>query len=319
MAAEQYSRPRAAGHQPTVSIIGAGRLGTALALALSKRGYTIKALATRRPAPRARRAAGLMRLPRPLSVAQLELLPPSDILFVTTPDDEIEATAAQLAALVPAARRRWRVALHASGALCSKALQPLRDRGLAVGSLHPLVSISDPVAGARDLLGAHYCIEGDARAQRAARAIVRRLEGHAFSISARDKPLYHAAAVVACGHTVALIDLALEMLQRCGLSELRARRALIPLVRSTLDNLSAQPPARALTGPFARADVATIRKHIEALRAFPTCDAKTIYILLGRRALQVAQQNNIDAQALREVARVLKNSSQSQRQISRET
>lgn len=293
-----------------VAVIGVGRLGTALAIALAARGYMVRAVVARRIS-RARRAADLISLadpPRALSAAQIDLLPVTELLFITTPDDRVAETAARLAATPPAGEpdRRRRIALHMSGALSSEALSALRARGFAIGSMHPLVAISDPVAGAESLRGAFYCLEGDAPATGAARRVIRALGGEGFSLRTRDKALYHAAAVMASGHIVALFDVATELLARCGLSRPRARRVLLPLLRSTLDNLTARDPARALTGTFARADVATVRRHLAALSRQRLPDTTNIYTLLGERSLQLAKESGADALALQEIARALK-------------
>jgi predicted short-subunit dehydrogenase-like oxidoreductase (DUF2520 family) len=259
--------------------------------------------------------------PRPLALgtSQLDSLPDTDLLLITTPDDQIAGVAAQLAKVFgardatatrkqpPPRPRPARIALHASGALASDVLAPLGARSFAVGSLHPLVSVSDARGGAKNLRGAFYAVEGDARALRVARRIVGALGGQSFSVATRDKALYHAAAVVASGHTVALFSLAADLLAHCGLSPARARRVLLPLLRSTLDNLSAHTPAKALTGTFARADLSTVRKHLSALGRIETRDALAIYGLLGKRSLELAARRGgvADASIVAEITRTL--------------
>ena len=295
--------------RPTVSVVGAGRLGTALARALAQNGYTVEAVAARRKrsAERAARLVGTS--PLALAAAELDHLPPSDILFITTADDAIADMAARLAALFkrrsPAARSRSRTALHASGALSSEVLRALGEVGFSTGSVHPLVSVSDAVQGAESFASAFFCVEGEPRAARAARAIVRALGGRSFSIGAQDKALYHAAAVMASGHTVALFDIAAEVLTRCGLRERRARAVLLPLLGSTLENLHTRDPAAALTGTFARADTATVRRHLASLRSQKLADALAAYLLLGRRSLQLAQAAGANPDALKEISRAL--------------
>ncbi len=298
---------------PNVAIVGAGRLGTALALALAAHGYQVNALVARRRSS-AQRAARLFKHPQPIALDMRELaaLPHAiDLLLITTPDDQIAATAARLAQSELArsnnasdahahnkhARKQNRcVVLHTSGALSSAELAELRACGFAVGSLHPLVSVSDARAGAESLSGAYYCVEGDGAAVRAARKLVRALAGHSFSIKPADKALYHAAAVLAAGHTVALFDLAAELLAHCGVTRAHARRALSPLTYSTLTNLlAAHDPARALTGPFARGDAATIRKSLAALGTLTDSAARNIYALLGAHALRLARTKGAHA------------------------
>jgi predicted short-subunit dehydrogenase-like oxidoreductase (DUF2520 family) len=286
-------------------VVGAGRLGTALARALAACGYDVRALVSRR-AGRARRAvevAGVKALALPF--ARLEELPQAELLFITTPDDAVAEVAGRIASL-KGERVRGRVALHTSGALSSEVLAPLRARGFRVGSMHPLASVSDAAAGAESLRRAFFCVEGDGAAVASARRIVRDLGGESFSVRAEDKALYHAAALLTAGHTVALFDIAAALLARCGLTPQRARRILLPLLRSTLENLSRTPPERALTGSFARADAQTVGKHLKALRDAGEPESLLAYTLLGARSLRLAAHAGAaDASALKEIARLL--------------
>lgn len=312
------TKRKSAGRRPSVSIIGAGRLGTALGCALATHGYTIEAVVagTSRHAGHAAKLVGTH--PLALSSKELDQLPPSDILFITTPDDAISEVSSQLAAAIKSGRvkrerERAQTALHASGALSSAVLEPLRERGFATGSLHPLVSVSDPLQGAQSLCSAFFCVEGSARAVRVARQIVSALGAQSFSISAGDKALYHAAAVMASGHITALFDLATEMLARCGLNKRRARAIFLPLLKSTLENLYTADPARALTGTFARADTATVRRHLRALRSQKMEDALAAYVILGRRSLQLAQTAGANPASLKEIALLLAKSASEKR------
>ena len=132
---------------------------------------------------------------------------------------------------------------------------------------------------------------------------MRRMGGQSFLLSSNNKPLYHAAAVLASGHMVALFDIAHEMLVKCGLSERRARAVLMPLLQSTVTNLTTSSPARALTGTFARGEAATARRHLTAIRRHNLDDARAAYLLPGKRTLRLATQNGMNAKALRDIAR----------------
>ena len=276
--------------KPSVSIIGPGRLGQALAIALRSLGYPILAFVARHPAEARKAVRALNKSATPaqaLGWEQLAQLPATDVILITTPDDAIAEAA------------------DTSGALASDVLSPLLKAGFHIGSLHPLVSVSEPVAGAKALRGAFYCLEGDKTALRVARLIVEDLKGKSFSVRPENKALYHAAAVMASPHLVALFDLATEMLAACGVSKRSARQVLLPLVESTTKNLMAMNPEQALTGTFARGDIATVRRHLAALSRKGFAEALEVYKLLGLRSVQLAKKNKLDLQLLEQIRKLL--------------
>ena len=285
----------------SVSIIGAGRLGLALGIALSKAGYTINLVVARSSAS-AKHAATLLKTTGEhvgakgltnQSRRSLELIASSSIIIVATPDDAIPGVAKNLAEAFHSLRfvrgRRRLVAVHTSGALSSEVLQPLKAQGISIGSIHPLISISDKNGAGDSLSRAFFSLEGEPAAIRVGKRLVQDLGGRSFVIDARSKPLYHAAAVMASPNLTALFDIALEMLSRCGISERRARQILLPLVQSTLANLADQEPARALTGTFKRGDLATAREHINAMDSAGLSDALRAYAVLGQHSLGLSR------------------------------
>ena len=279
--------------KPAVSIVGSGRLGTALGVALLHRGYSIQSLVSRR-VQTARKAATLIAgKPQVLAARDLLSLRPADVVLITVPDDQIAAVADQLSGLEFEA-----TALHTSGALSSAVLAPLRKRGWHTGSVHPLVSVSDSDTA---LSGAFWSVEGDATALRVGKTIVRELRGQSFSIRSEDKPLYHAAAVMVSGNVVALFDVALEMLMRCGLNRKTAHSILLPLIASTVNSLKLKDPAQALTGTFSRGDVETVKRHLAALQRSDLKDALELYRLLGQRSLKLIEKHPQITQLLKSV------------------
>ena len=288
--------------KPEVSIIGTGRLGSALAIALADEGYTIGALVGRRRES-ARRAAGLLDVPtRVLALKQLADRPRPDLLLIATPDDQIPRVTEALAKLDWDTDGRKSTVLHTSGALSSDVLSALRKKDWNVGSLHPLASVSEPRTGARLLRGAFWCVEGDKRAVSLGRSIVRDLDGKSFSIDSSKKPLYHAAAVMVSGNVTALFDVALEMLRQCGLTRAEARRALLPLLGSAVDNLGKMDPAQALTGTFARGDVETVKRHLASLKGNEAI--LQLYRLLGLWSLNIAAPK-LDPKLVKQIKRLI--------------
>ncbi|MBP9665012.1 MAG: DUF2520 domain-containing protein [Pyrinomonadaceae bacterium] len=262
----------------TVSIVGIGRVGGALDLALRAAKYDVQNLIGKEPTGR-------------ITTVDMAGTIESDVVLITTQDSEISDAAASIEPLVAGSP----VVLHTSGALPSSILSPLRERGCAVGSMHPLVSISRPELGPERFRGAYFCVEGDEAAVKMARKIAEDLGGRPFAIDTRFKTLYHAAAVTACGHFVALFDAAVEMMTKCGLSADQSKEILFPLLFSTVQNLGEQSTEAALTGTFARADIETFTRHLGALNEVGDDDLLEIYLLLGERSLELAAKQGVSA------------------------
>jgi predicted short-subunit dehydrogenase-like oxidoreductase (DUF2520 family) len=166
------------------------------------------------------------------------------------------------------------------------------------------VSVADATTAEDSFRSAHFCVEGDRTAARAGHSLAKDLGGHSFTISSEAKPLYHAAAAISSGHVVALFDFAIEMLQECGLTKRRAQEILSPLVTSTAANLGAKSPTEALTGPFARGDVATVGKHLAAMKAKKMKEAAELYSVLGLRAARLATTKG-NRKSLEEIKKLL--------------
>jgi len=305
-----------------VAIIGAGRLGTALGLAMKAVGYKIEIVAadTASSAARSARALGSKTLAlssrqmNRLSPDQIERLERCSLVLIATPDDVIAMVAERLSELFAAKRiqgkgkqapAKIRVALHTSGALAGNVLKPMRGAGFAIGSLHPLVSISESRSGAALLTQGFFFFFFDPGAVRMCRKIVSDLGGESFIIDSRHKALYHAAAVTASPHITALFDIALGMLKVCGLSSRQAQRVLLPLVKSTVANLTIQEPARALTGTFRRGDVSTMQKHLAAIKAANLPQALAVYVLLAQKSISMARKFSPKGAGMDEIARIL--------------
>ena len=281
-----------------VGIIGPGRAGVGLALALARAGegrrYDVR-LHGRRKKP----------VPKPLKLTVgPENEPPAwiaqaGVVILAVRDDAIRPLAEALARV--GAIRGDQVVLHLSGAQGQEALGPLVASRAALGSLHPLQTIASPEHAAKRLKGAWAAVEGMPRAVQAAEALAQDLGLRPFHIPSKAKPIYHASAVFASNYFVVVEAVAQRLLRHAGLSDAEAWQALRPLVEGTFENLSRQEPMAALTGPVERGDVATVRRHLEAL----THDDAVLYRALGRAALELAQKRGMNEAMAAQVAGAL--------------
>ena len=277
----------------TISIIGIGRVGGAIALAVPKEKYAIETLVYRNTRIAESIASALSINGKAVAFGDVQQIS-SDVVFITTQDAEIVPAAKSLAGRID----KNSIVFHTSGARSSAILDDLKDAGCRTGSVHPLVSVSSSELGPSRFNGAYFCVEGHPDAVAIGEQIVADLGGQPFTIDSKFKTLYHASAVTACGHLVALFDAAVEMMTKCGLSADESKKILLPLVTSTVQNLSEQSTSAALTGTFARADIETFTHHLTALNKYVSDDLLEIYLLLGERSLELAAKQGISRERI---------------------
>ena len=269
----------------TVAIIGAGRAGRVFARRLHERGWKIEAVVTRSEAS-ARRAVRFIGAGRPCASISGPVFVARAIL-IATPDSAIAGVAAQLSR-VGAAELCGKIVLHTSGALSSKILEPVRQHGAAVGSIHVMQTFTG--IGLPCLEGRVFAIEGDLRAVNFARRIARDVGGLPVQIAASAKSLYHCGAVMACGQVLAVMEAATRLLMSVGMKRREAARSLLPLTRQVLQNFERLGPTAAWTGPLARGDYGVLEAHDLALREFPP-EFGQAYNALNRLAAGVLASN----------------------------
>jgi predicted short-subunit dehydrogenase-like oxidoreductase (DUF2520 family) len=281
------------------SVVGAGRVGTALAFALSRRGWTLKVIADRDAAAarESRRILGRGRASGDIGRAARG----ARVVIISVPDDSLERAARELAR----ARRDWSGCLvfHTSGLLPASALEALRKKGASAASLHPVQSFPQKRGTAALFRGIFWGLEGDSEAVEAGRALVACLGGRTVLLEEADKPLYHAACSLAANAFVALEETAAGLLQETGIGRKKALAVLLPLVQGTLQSVKKIGPEKALTGPFSRGDVQTVREHLEALSAYP--GVRELYVILAGRQLDLALKKGTPAAKLRALRRLL--------------
>jgi predicted short-subunit dehydrogenase-like oxidoreductase (DUF2520 family) len=279
-----------------IGFIGAGKVGTALAVQLSGKGYSVVAVASRTKAS-AEKLAGVVRGCKAYDVPQ-SVADNSELVFITTPDDAIDEVATQV---------KWNKSnsvVHCSGAGSLNILEPARQAGADIGAIHPLQSFANVEQAIKNIPGSTFAIEGDGPIVDLLKGIATGLDGKAIELSAGNKVLYHAAAVVACNYFVTLMKLTTDIWQGFGVNSNDAIEALSPLLQGTVNNLINVGLPNCLTGPIARGDVGTINKHVEAfsekmpemLKMYCELGLKTIPIGLAKGTL-----NSEKAEELRKI------------------
>lgn len=267
-----------------ISIIGAGKLGTCLGYALSKNGYKIKALSCKSTSS-AKESRKIIGKGKAL-INNVETAREGELVIVCVPDEKIEKVARGLAM----SDIEWskKFVFHCSGLLAAAALKPLQRKGALTASFHPIQSFSRKIANTKQFEGIYFGLEGCPEALSLAKKIVLKLGGHYIILQAQDKPAYHAACSIASNLFVALLDIAVSLLEKIGFKEEKATTILLPLVQGTLHNVKKFNIWPSLTGPAIRGDHQSIKKHLESLRNFPLY--YEIYSKLTIQALEIARK-----------------------------
>ncbi len=265
-----------------LALVGPGRAGTTVAVALAARGWTPVAVAGRAvDAPSTVEAAERLGV----SVAEVaDAGRDADLVIVATPDAAIADTGLALAGgLRPGA-----LVVHLSGACPVEELEKLQGErsDVQIGALHPLQSLPSVQLGLERLPGSWCAVDGPPAVERLALSLGMR----PFRVAPGERARYHAAATIASNHLVALLGQAVRVAEAAGVPP----DALLPLVRATVDNVEALGARGALTGPVARGDADTVARHIEVLPA----DEQPAYRVLAREALRLTGR---DDHALRAV------------------
>lgn len=258
-------------HSISIGLIGAGRLGTTLAAALLEAGYHVNSVSTRSGnSP----LTGVPATDDPQRVAGQ-----CDLVFLTVPDGAIASTCASIAW-----SPRHRV-VHCSGATGLLVLDSARASGADVGCLHPLQSFPSRSPGPERFRGIFCGVEGTGPVRELLHQMANDLGARAVSLDGVDRALYHAAAVTISNHVVALASAATRLWTLAGLPEASGREALAPLLQAAAGNVARLELPRALTGPVARGDVATVAAHLDALEREP--ELRELYRRLSAELLRL--------------------------------
>jgi len=264
----------------TLSVVGAGRAGAALAAAAAAHGWNVVAIASRTPAD-----ADALASATGATVARTaaQAVRSAELTVLAVPESYVSRVAAAIAANGPALRGR--VVAHCSASLGTEVLAALRQTGAAVGVVHPLQALAG-VASAELLPGSFFRVEGDTNALPVLHTFVSDLGGVTLEIAPEHRALYHAAAVLAGNAPLTLLARATGLLVDAGVDPDAAHAALATLLEGSARNARRLGAGSALTGPVARGDAATVRSNLDALAV--DADARDLYLRLARQMLALA-------------------------------
>ncbi len=282
------------------AIVGAGKVGTAIGHILQEKGFDIVAMASRsqESLDRAQKFISGFKTQDIAKAAKL-----ADVTIITANDDQIELACRRIAR--EGGFDSEDIVFHCSGALSTGVLDPAKDKGARVGSIHPLQSFATIEGAISQLPGSVFGVTAEEDILPLAEETVQALGGTAIVVRDEDKALYHAAACVASNYFVGLIHFAQSIYGSLGVSKEMALRALLPLIKGTLANMGSQGTALALTGPIARGDLGPIREHLDAFeRKIP--EKKKLYCELGKYITFVAlEKGTISEDKQRQLYRLL--------------
>ena len=281
-----------------VGFIGAGTVGTALAIRLSQQGYSVVAISSRSITSASKLAnmvSGCQVYHDFQSIADI-----ADFVFITTPDNAITSIASQI---------NWhhgQYVVHCSGADSTDILEPARNHGADVGVFHPLQTFASVEQAIDNIPGSTFALEANEPLLSILGKMATDLDGHWITLKAEDKVLYHASAVIACNYLVTLVKLATDLWQSFHIPPGKAIHALLPLLRGTINNIETVGIPKCLTGPIARGDIGTVKKHLSALKNTAP-DVLPAYRELGLQTIPLAlAKGKIDQHQAQEIETLLK-------------
>jgi len=219
----------------------------------------------------------------------------AELVFITTPDDVIATVASEV---------QWhpgQSVVHCSGADSTQSLEPAKKLGAQVGVIHPLQTFASAKEAIENMPGSTFALEAEEPLLTTLKDMAIALEGHWIELEAKDKVIYHAAAVIACNYLVTLVKLATDLWQSFNVPTHQATQALLPLISGTIHNIETVGIPQCLTGPIARGDTGTIKKHLEALQkvapailpAYRELGLQTIPIALAKGRINQKQAQEL--------------------------
>ena len=241
-----------------LGFIGAGKVGTALAISLSGKGYPVVAVYDLNPEAAdyfTQEIIGCKITNKTQDVANA-----ADLVFITTVDDQINQIASDL---------KWRagqMVVHCSGANSTALLETAKKQGALVGVFHPGNSFADRKQAIQNIAGNTFDIEAEEPLLSTFKELVAALDGYWIEVKASDRPIYHVAIEMPSLFTMLLARTAVKIFEAMNIEQKQALNVTVPLMRVAANIIESFGTSKALTGPVDRGDTETVKKHIDGLR-----------------------------------------------------
>ena len=284
------------GKSSKIGFIGAGKVGGSLAVAMSRAGYAVVAVASRTPASADAFAA---RIEGCTAYADLQdAVDSCDMLFISTSDDAISLVAASV---------QWRSdqgVAHCSGAASLDVLRSASKQGVTPGAFHPLQAFSSVENGVGSIPGITFGIEGNDEMRAYLGDLAHAIGGNPVFLNSEDKPLYHLSGVMMGNLLTCLVGISAEVWERIGYTRDDGVKALIPMMRAVAYNVETSGIPSAVAGPYPRGDLGTASKHVNALTSQHPA-LLPLYRELALAGLHLAVEQGLSADGEREFRRIL--------------
>ncbi|SEP82116.1 Rossmann-like and DUF2520 domain-containing protein [Lentzea albida] len=270
-----------------VGVISAGRVGSVLGAALARTGHVVTGASAVSQASRNRADELLPGVP---IADPTEVAARADLVLLAVPDDELEGLVKGLVAT--GSLRAGQIVVHTSGAQGVKVLEPAAALGALTLALHPVMTFTGRSEDLQRMSSACVGVtapDGDEVAWSVGEALVVEMDAEPVRVPESVRPLYHAALAHGANHLITLVRDAADLLTNAGVAN--AERLLGPLLSAALDN-ALRHGDRALTGPVARGDTGTLRKHLDVL-AHEAPETLPSYRVLARRTAERAERSGL--------------------------
>lgn len=282
-----------------IGFIGAGKVGTSLGIFFKNNGLSLSGYFSRSEAS-SQNAADLTESCLFSDISAL--IKASNLVLITTGDDQISSVVNQIAQLSCLTENH--TLIHTSGALSTDLFDPIKAIGCGLCSLHPIMSFSDIINAAQNLSSTVFTLEGNKKGLADVEKILEITENPYFIINKEHKVLYHAAACILSNYLVTLMNSGFGLLKATGIAEDQITKAFMPLITATLGNIENSGTVNALTGPLVRGDENTITAHVQAIKT-QTPEFLPLYQTMGLATIDMIKDKRIDTKKYDQLTKIL--------------